>query len=147
MMAKVTTAFGQTIALEVMQSGEYVLTLEHDDGTILAQIGMEPNEYFTLIDAVTLKPQEVGSEVPTISNGHSESNEPCSYTGGEDLPKREYNWQEIAGIEGPVLVCVRHGLPAQGEVYNHLDSGTTAGIRCQAFEIPESTDSAIEGGK
>lgn len=52
-MATITTRYQQKIALErEPRSGDYVLTLQHTDGSILAQIGMEPHEYFELIDNV-----------------------------------------------------------------------------------------------
>lgn len=51
-MSTITTAYGQKISLEELQGGQYVLTLEDHDGEILAQIGMEPHEYFELIDGV-----------------------------------------------------------------------------------------------
>lgn len=50
-MTSITTAYGQRISLEEVSTGQYVLTLEDPD-KILAQIGMEPHEYFTLIDGM-----------------------------------------------------------------------------------------------
>lgn len=53
-MTTVTTAYGQKISLEQLQGGHYVLTLDDGNGEILAQIGMEPHEYYALIDGVEL---------------------------------------------------------------------------------------------
>ena len=49
-MSTITTAYGQKISLEIVDSGHYVITLLTADGECLAQIGMEPHEYFELTD-------------------------------------------------------------------------------------------------
>lgn len=53
-MTTITTRYGQKISLERANDADssYVLTLANDDGEILAQIGMEPQEYYELIDGV-----------------------------------------------------------------------------------------------
>lgn len=50
-MATIETRYGQKISLEE-KDGYYVLTLQHNDGEVLAQIGMEPHEFFYLYDEV-----------------------------------------------------------------------------------------------
>jgi hypothetical protein len=70
--------------------------------------------------------------------------ETCRYTGpgigawGQDLPEREYNWGEWRGVDGPVLICVAHGWPGWGTVYDHLDDDSTEGVPCQAKEDPRA---------
>ena len=55
-MTTITTAYGQKISLEIVNSGHYVITLEDSYGEHLAEIGMTPDEYFELIDGVDALP-------------------------------------------------------------------------------------------
>lgn len=49
-----------------------------------------------------------------------------------------YDWGEAPGIQGPVLLCGTHGLPAWGEAYELLDKMPVHRITttCQGEEAP-----------
>lgn len=66
----------------------------------------------------------------------------CSYVrqpfDWETFSGQAYNWGEWPGVDGPVLLCVVHGWPGWGEVYDRLDDDSTAGVPCQSMPMPES---------
>lgn len=55
-----------------------------------------------------------------------------------------YEWGELPGIDGPVLICATHRLPARSEAYDLCDLMNVGEITtpCQAVErvAPEHAD-------